>query len=294
MNTEHKTPTGDPVDDAIDAFEIEDTETDIAEDLREDEDDLSDDDQSDEDDDEISESDDDIDEDLEDGDEGETDSVEAEEPKPPKGKSRTQKRIDQLTRQARDAERRAAFSKQQFESVMAQVQATQPTQEQFAEGARQGLTPEQTQELVRRQTESSVKQQLEQERFASKVQTLQEKIIASGQKEALDRLSDESLTRFEPPAVDALYEAKYQTEIVKALNDNEELFDRFSKLPDGNARARFIDRLDGRFEGYKARKTKKTVKATPKVSGAARKPAKDPDDMSQAEYEAYAEKKGWL
>jgi len=78
------------------------------------------------------------------------------------------------------------------------------------------------------------------------------------------------------------------------LAGNEELFQKFAAMPNGVARARFIDRLDGRLEASSRTKKPVTVKPTPKLRGTTRKPSKNPEDMSQVEYDAYARKQGWL
>ena len=204
--------------------------------------------------------------------------------------NRTQARIDKLTREKNDERREKEYWKRLAEQNAATPQApqVQATQEQINEGAQQGLTPDQVQGMIQQEAQK----QVDAERFQSKVDTLRKTLVDSGAGDALDRLSNQALTPFEKEAVQALSEAKYGAEVAKAIAGNEDLFSKFSALKSGVERARLIDRLDGRLEA-RAKPTSKKVKATPKVRGAARKPNNDPDDMSQAEYEAYRVKMGW-
>jgi len=181
---------------------------------------------------------------------------------------------------------------QQDDALMRQAQTFQATPEQVQAGREQGLTPQQTQELIRQEATN----QVQAERFQSTVSGLRKTLEDNGASDALARLSNQKLTPFEPDSVTALSEAKFPAKVAKAIANNEEVFSKFSSLPDAGARARFIARLDGRFESRATGegKSTSTPKPTPRVRGAARKPEKDPEDMSQAEYEAYAEKQGWL
>ncbi|MEL6859298.1 MAG: hypothetical protein AAFO74_13005 [Pseudomonadota bacterium] len=215
----------------------------------------------------------------------------------PKGKSRTQKRIDQLTREKNDARREADYHRQQlqdvqtqFDQLQRQVQTMQPTQQQVEMGAHQGLNPQQVQDLIRQEAT----QQVEAERFNATVTAVRKILEDNGAGDALQRLSNGALTRFEPEAVTALSEAKFPARVANAITQNEEVFQKFSSLPNGVARARFIDRLDGRLESRQTAKPKTEAKPTPRVRGAAKKPEKSPDDMSQAEFEAWSRKQGWL
>lgn len=215
----------------------------------------------------------------------------------PKGKSRTQKRIDKLTREKNDARREADYNRQQLQSIQAQfdrlqarAQVVQPTQQQLEIGKQQGMDPKQVQDLVRQEAN----RQVEQERFSATVSTVQKTLEDNGAGGALARLSNPALTPFEPEAVTALSEAKFPARVANAIAENEEAFAKFAALKDGVARARFIDRLDGRLESRVNAKPKSEAKPTPRVRGAAKKPEKDPDDMTQAEYEAHARKQGWL
>lgn len=217
----------------------------------------------------------------------------------PSGKSRTQKRIDQLTREKNDARREADYHRQQLEAVQTQFDRLQAqiqnqnvplTPEQQQWGQQQGMTPQQVQDMVREQAS----QQVEQERFQATVSTLRGTLEAEGAAEALQRLSNPALTNFEPEAVTALAEAKFPARVAKAIASNEEVFAKFSQLKDGVARARFIDRLDGRLESRASTQPKPDAKPTPRVRGAAKPPEKSPDDMNQAEYEAWSRKQGYL
>lgn len=236
-----------------------------------------------------------------DGDESENDDDQSEAEvsadKAVKPKSRAQKRIDKLTREKNDARREADYALRQteetnrkYDDLLRQVQQHQATPEQLAQGQRQGLSPEQTQTLIRREAT----QQVEAERFNHTVTTIKQRLETDGAGDALARLSNPKLTNFENEAVTALTEAKYPAKIAKAIAGNEEVFERFSSLKSGAERARFIARLDGRLEGRAASSVKSDVKPTPRVRGSARKPEKSVDDMTQAEYEAHAEKQGWL
>lgn len=215
----------------------------------------------------------------------------------PKGKSRTQKRIDQLTREKNDARREADFHRQQlqnvqtqFDQLQTQVQYMQPTQQQVDHGAQQGLNPQQVQDLIRQEATN----QVEAERFNATVSAVHTTLKDNGAGDALQRLSNPALTNFENEAVIALSEAKFPARVANAITQNEEVFQKFSSLPDGVARARFIDRLDGRLESRATAKPKTEAKPTPRVRGAAKRPEKSPDDMTQAEFEAWSRSQGWL
>lgn len=215
----------------------------------------------------------------------------------PKGKSRTQKRIDQLTREKNDARREADYHRQQlqdvqtkFDQLQAQVQTMQPTQQQVEMGQQQGLNPQQVQDLIRKEANN----QVEAERFNATVSAVKKTLEDNGAQDALKRLSNAALTPFEPEAMIAMSEAKYPARVANAITQNEEVFQKFSSLPNGVARARFIDRLDGRLESRASTKPKTEAKPTPRVRGAAKKPEKSPDEMSQAEFEAYSRKQGWM
>lgn len=210
-------------------------------------------------------------------------------------KSRAQKRIDQLTREKNDARREADYAKRQAEEserhyaeLIAQIEASQITPQQVRQGAQQGMTPQQTSEMIR----SQAIQHVEAERFYSQVEGLHKTLKDGGAGDALTRLGNAALTPFEVEAVQALAEAKYPALVAKAIAGNEQVFERFSKLRTGVERARFIDRLDGRLEAR--RTSSSSAKPTPKVRGTSRAPDKNPDDMSQAEYEAWAAKQGLL
>ena len=186
----------------------------------------------------------------------------------PKGKSRTQKRIDQLTREKNDARREADFHRQQlqnvqtqFDQLQTQVQYMQPTQQQVDHGAQQGLNPQQVQDLIRQEATN----QVEAERFNATVSAVQTTLKDNGAGDALQRLSNPALTNFENEAVIALSEAKFPARVANAITQNEEVFQKFSSLPDGVARARFIDRLDGRLESRATAKPKTEAKPTPRV-----------------------------
>lgn len=212
--------------------------------------------------------------------------------------SRAEKRIGQLTRQARDAERerdsyRAEIEtmRRDYDRLQAQVQAMQATPDQIRQGRQQGLNEQQVQDLVRKQASELV----ETERFQATVTTLKKTLEDNGAGEALQRLANPRLTNFEPEAVSALAEAKFPDKVAKAIAGNDEVFDRFSKLKTGVERARFIDRLDGRLESRAAGKAPiSEAKPSPRVRGSARKPDKSPDEMNQAEFEAWSKKQGLL
>lgn len=229
---------------------------------------------------------------------GESDAA-ASDDKAEKPKSRAQKRFDKLTREKNDARREVEFERQQrealqrnFDQLNAQVQHLQPTREQIEYGQRQGLNETQVQNLVQQQASALV----EQERFSATVSGLEDTLRNNGAEEALTRLSNPALTNFEPDAINALSEAKFPARVANAIAGNEKVFSQFSKLKSGVERARFIDRLDGRFESREASKkvSADVAKPTPRVRGSSRRPEKDPDEMDQAEYEVYARKQGWL
>lgn len=209
----------------------------------------------------------------------------------PKKQSRLDKRIGKLTRAQKDAQREAEYWKSRAEALATTRQPEpQVTQEQIDMGAQQGLTPEQVSTQIKTEAAALV----ERERFESTAQTLRERLESQGAGDALSRLSNPALTNFEPEAVDALASAKYPIKVANALHENEALFNQFrGKSP--VQQAMLIARLDGRLEAQASgKKQASSVKATPKIRGVARPPSKNPDDMSQAEYEAYAKKKGWL
>lgn len=216
---------------------------------------------------------------------------------------RVQKRIDKLTRKAADAEREGVFYKTQLEQERQRIQdmereldwykrggGNQYQHEEQDQGASQrGLTPQQVEEIIAKRADEVSRQK----EFASKVETLQSRLQAEAP-EALARLSNQALTNFEDEAVEALSEASHPVQIAKALNNNTELFNKFSRLPNGAARARLIARLDGSIDArMTAKKPAQQVKPTPKVKGVTRAPEKDPNNMSQAEYEAWSAKQGW-
>lgn len=283
MNLENE-PADDLSDDALDVFEELESDEGEALDADPDAEDIEDDAEG--------------DPDGDDSDEDDEQSEEANgEDDQPKGKTRTQKRIDKLTREKNDARREADYHRQQlenvqtqFDSLQNQIQVMQPTQQQFQQGMQQGLDPQEVQRLVRQQASD----QVEQERFTATVSAVKETLQNNDAGEALTRLSNPALTAFEPEAITALSEAKFPAKVANAIANNEEVFDKFAALKDGVARARFIDRLDGRLESRATAKPKSKAKPTPRVRGAAKRPDKDPDDMNQAEYEAHARKQGWL
>lgn len=216
----------------------------------------------------------------------------------PKGGSRAQKRIAQLTREKNDARREAEYARQQSQELQREydrlyryAQQVRATPEQVQAGQQHGLTADQTQELIRQQAT----QQVEAERFDQIVVGVRQKLETGGAAEAVKRLSNPALTKFESEAMIALHEAKYPVQVARAIAENEAVFEKFAALKSGVERARFIDRLDGRLESRASGKPSSTdVKPTPRVRGSARKPEKSPDDMSQAEYEAWAAKQGLL
>ncbi len=209
----------------------------------------------------------------------------------PKKQSRLDKRIGKLTREKNDAAREAEYWRRKAQEAAATPQIPQATQEQLQEGAEQGLTPEQVQAYVNKAATELVGQ----ERFNAKAETLRKTLTDNGAEDALNRLSNSALTSFEVEAVEALADSKYPSEVANAIAGNEELFNQFSSAPNAVRRAMIIARLDGRIEARKHAKPQKSqVKATPKLRGATRPPTKNPDDMSQSEYEAYAIKQGWM
>lgn len=236
--------------------------------------------------------------------EEETDKSDVDEEKESSAKlgRRVQKRIDKLTRKAADAEREGGFYKTQLEQErQARLDAErerdwykqrgghQPEDEDDQQGQTRGLTPQQVEKIIAERAEEVARQK----EFASKVSTLKSKLQTEAP-EALARLSNVALTYFEDEAIEALSEASHPVQIAKALNNNTELFNKFSRLPDGAARARLIARLDGSIEARTtAKKPAQQVKPTPKVKGVTRAPEKDPNKMSQAEYEAWSAKQGW-
>lgn len=240
------------------------------------------------------------DEDGEDGQDGEEDSEEDEnEPGAKDGKpkgNRVQKRIDQLTREREDAKRERDYFRSRNEQTERRLQELEawarqvaPTQDQYRQGQNQGYTRQEVQELVQRQAQEIVAT----ERFQSTVDALQTR-LSSEAPEAFARISNPALTMFENEAVEALAETANPTRIVKAIAGNEQLFARFASLPSGAKRAQFIARLDGQIEARRSAKPKPAAaEPTPKVRGASRAPEKDPEKMSQGEYEAWRKKQGW-
>lgn len=276
-------------DEALDLLDGLENETDSEEDGSEDVD-LRDDDEpdSDEEDDDAEASDEELDEDEDE-----------DEPEPAKhGKGRAKKRIDQLTRKANDARREAEYERRQRERIEQDyrqlteyIQQLQPTREQVEYGRQQGYSEQDVTKLIREEAAAIA----DDTRKASVASALRERLESNGARDALERLGNQKLTPFEWECVEALSEAKYPAEVAKAIASNEDIFSRFASLPSAVARARFIDRLDGRFESRKSATGKKAQpKPSPKVRGTTRAPEKNPDDMSQAEFEAWSRKQGLL
>lgn len=231
-------------------------------------------------------------------DEESDDDAEADRERGKKPKSRAEKRINRLTREKNDAlreaeyaRREAAAAKQQFDELANWARTLQPTREQLEYGQQRGMTERDVQDMVRQQAGEMV----EAERFEQMGVDLTKRLRDGGANDALSRITNPALVQLSKEAVTALYDAKFSVDVAKTIAGNEEVFTRFANLRTPVEQARFIDRLDGRLEARRASKTKNdAVKPTPRVRGSARKPEKDPEDMSQAEYEAYRKKQGWL
>lgn len=224
--------------------------------------------------------------------EDDEDKAEDEDAKPKSMGSRVDRRIGKLTREKNDARREADYWKQQAESTASQVSEWLKSQQgqPDANGRPQALSPD----AIRQEATRIASETIAAQQFQSRVTTLRQEIEKAGAGDALARLANERLTRFEAEAVEALSDAKFKVEIVKALGRNDDLFEQFSKLPSGVQRANFIARLDGRIEARReAKQPGNTVKPTRNVRGSARPVEKNPEDMSQAEYEKYREKQGW-
>ena len=277
MNLENQ-GTADAVDAAIDSLDLDDAPDTEGEDLRTEDD-------SDEEVDEAEASEDDESEsDDEDEDEDDEEEASAKDAKPKR--NRTQKRIDQLTRKAGDAERERDYYKNLYEeSRFSGNQTRHPTQQEYDYGAQQGYSREDVEAWV----QQAADERIQAAEFSNVVSKVEDTLRSGGAEEALARFSNPALTNFYPEAMETLHTAKYPAQVAKAIAGSEELFQQFrSANPAGQAA--LIARVDGRMEARSAQKRSGQPSATPKVRGKSRPPEKHPDDMSQAEYEAWTKK----
>lgn len=277
MNLDNKTPAGDPVDDALDALDMDaDNAATEDEDLRPED--------TDDDEEEADETKDDAsDEDEKD----EEEDADAEEAKPKR--SRAKKRIDQLTRTARDAERERDYYKNQLdEARKSGGQGRTPSQEEYRQGQQQGLSRQEIEAWVQQAATAQVREA----EFDNVVSKVEDTLRKGGAEDALKRFSNPALTSFYPDAMHALHESKFPAQVAKAISGSEELFSQFSKASPAGQVA-MIARVDGRLEARAAQKKSKTPPTTPQVRGKSRPPSKNPDDMDQAEYEAWTKKQGF-
>lgn len=276
MNLE-KEAAGDPVDAALDALDLDDapdTEGDDLRDTDEEEESAA-----------KSENSEDEDSDEEDADEEGSGSAKSDGKKP-----RHQKRFNQLTRQKHDAERERDYYKKLYEESSRQPaqHQPQPTQQQYRDGAQQGLSRQQVEAWV----EEAAQRKVQEAEYSSKVSGVRAKLEEGGAGEALSRLSNPAITNFWPDAALALSDSKFPVQVAKAIAGSDELFSQFQRASPAQQVA-LIARVDGRLEARAAQKSPKNPPATPQVRGKSRPPEKNPDDMDQAEYEAWSKKQGF-
>lgn len=226
----------------------------------------------------------------------------------PRNKKTAGKRISELTRKYNDerriresleADRKAdaeeleALRRFRQEAMRRSPdEERQPTSDEYEEGRKQGYTREQVEELVQK----GVQAQRQQEIFGEKRDTLKQKLVEGGAQSALDRLSNARLVEFQPEALLTLSEAKHPVAVAKALAQNEDLFKQLSETSDPVRQSRLIERIDSRIETRRQIQKEgagQSVKPTRGVRGSTKPPEKHPDDMDQAEYEAYRAKQGW-
>ena len=245
MNLENE-PADDLSDDALDVFEELESDEGEALDADPDAEDIEDD----------AEGDPDGDDSYEEDEQSEEANGEDDQPK---GKTRTQKRIDKLTREKNDARREADYHRQQlenvqtqFDSLQNQIQVMQPTQQQYQQGMQQGLDQQEVQRLVRQQASD----QVEQERFTATVSAVKETLQNNDAGEALTRLSNPALTAFEPEAIPHLVRLSFRQKLQTQSPITKRCLVSLQRSKTVLHALALIDRLDGRLESRATAKPK--------------------------------------
>lgn len=241
-----------------------------------------------------------------------TDQSEGED-KPKKKGGGFQNRIDRLTRRAAEAEREAAELRQQLtQSKPAAITPTdadpepqRPKETDFSDWtkfeeakedyivakaewkARQAIASRVQEAQSRQQTEQVQNQRREAvKRFEKAAEAVAPHY--EGLDEAVDRFfSDKSMPVSQAMAEYIMEHSERGPELVYALDADLDEAERISKLPP-IAAAKALARLEDKLPKPEARKVSGAPAPTKTVKGSAESPVKRPEDMSMAEYKAWA------
>jgi hypothetical protein len=246
---------------------------------------------------------------------GDTAPAETDDPseadKPKKKGGGFQNRIDRLTRRAAEAEREAAELRQQIQGkppVKAETQDPEPTRPKESdfsdwskfEEAKEDYITDRAAWKARQEVRTSVAKAQEQFQHESVANQRREAVkrfekqasdLAStheGLDEAVERFfSDKSMPVSQTMAEFIMEHSERGPEIVLALDADLDEAERISKLSP-IAAARELARLEAKLPKPEARKVSNAPAPTKVVKGTAESPIKKLEDMSNAEYMAWA------
>ena len=246
---------------------------------------------------------------------GDTAPAETEDPleadKPKKKGGGFQNRIDRLTRRAAEAEREAAELRQQIQGkppVSAETQDPEPQRPKESDFPDWSKFEEAKEDYITSKAAWKARQEVR-TTYAKAQEQLQHESVANQRREAVKRFEkqatelatsheglDEAVDRFfsdkSMPVSQAMAEYIMEVsdrgpEIVYALDADLDEAERISKLSP-IAAARELARLEAKLPKPEARKVSNAPAPTKVVKGTAESPVKKLEDMSNAEYMAWA------
>lgn len=224
-----------------------------------------------------------------------------EKPRDEKGRFVPQERVNEITRARREAERERDYWRQQAESNRQQAaysqpaaQGNPPTLEEY--NFDQGQWAQAMTEYAVRQAESRVEARFQQQSQRQYQHTVEQQFEQRSQEYAKANPDyDQAVSdlgravQFHPAVVDAIGQSERGPEVVHYLAQHLDEADRISRMPPHIATVQ-LGRIEAQLSTPKAKPVTNAPNPPPILGGGKATVAKNPDDMSQAEWLAWRQK----